>query len=130
MPSPAKESSDNAVQVSSMATTIPITGVQRPRSRKMAPADAIRLCAMAIGSEGFPESAASPKYSRAIARQTRSSSRPNPGRLFGKVENRRCRMHPNSIVWSSHPVQHPRTSSSVSLFRGMLCKLQIDDSAP
>ena len=76
-------------------------GVHRPAIRKKPARAAIKSRAKAIDSEGFPpERPTVTKEMRVILRLIRSSRRPNPGQLFGKVENRRCRIQPNSIVLS------------------------------
>jgi hypothetical protein len=96
-----REWSHKAIQPSSRAASVPITGVHRPAIRKTPAPAAIKSGTRAIASDGFAESAAMAKQIRAIPRQLRSRSRPTPGQLFGKVENRRCRAYPNSIVWRS-----------------------------
>src|ERR1017187_2554486 len=64
-----------------------------------------------------------------MPRQSRSSSRPTPGQLLGKVENRRCRVLPSSSVWSSRWVSTPSKGLvGVPLLRDLV-QLQIDDSA-
>ena len=96
-----RERSHKAIQPSSRAASAPINGVHRPVIRKTPAPAAIKSGIRAIASDGFAESASMAKQIRAIPRQPRSRSRPTPGQLFGKVENRRCRAYPNSIVWRS-----------------------------
>jgi len=68
-----------------------MTGVHRPASRKMPHINVSRVCGKVIVSEDFAARPAIPKQIKVMPRQLRSSSRPTPGQLFGKVENRRCR---------------------------------------
>jgi len=87
--------SHKAIQPSSRAASAPINGVHRPAIRKTPAPAAIKSGIRAIASDGFAESAAMAKQISAIPRQLRTRSRPTPGQLFGKVENRRCRAYPN-----------------------------------
>lgn len=64
-----------------------------------------------------------------MPRQSRSRSRPTPGQLFGKVENRRCRIHPNSIVLRSRRGPTPSKGLAGVPLSGDVVQLQIDDSA-
>ena len=90
-----REWSQKAIQPSSRAASAPITGVHRPAIRKTPAPASIKSGTRPIAPDGFADSAAMAKQIRAIPRQLRSRSRPTPGQLFGKVENRRCRAYPN-----------------------------------
>ena len=89
----------------------PMIGVHRPASRKMPAAAAIRFCATVIGSGVSPKDWRPQSRSVAIPMPRRSSSRPKPGQPSGKVENRRCRAHPNSMVRNSR--RHSTPSKGV-----------------
>src|SRR5437879_2349895 len=122
------EYGDDPIQNSSRAMRIPIAGVQRPTSRKMPPEAAIKARAKGIWSEGFVRPATS-RSIRAAPTQSLRSNRPKPGQLFGKVENRRCRVHPNFKrmeldLRSTSPERVPRRPS----FGGFI-PLEFEDSA-
>lgn len=64
-----------------------------------------------------------------MLREVRSSSRPNPGQLLGKVENSLCRTRANSIVLGAQRFCHPQVDSPASLDSGMSPESQVDYSA-
>jgi hypothetical protein len=69
-------------------------GVHRPASRKIPPKAAAKHVARAIGSGNLAERSEIAMKIRWPLRPTLSNSNPRPGQLSGKVENRRCRVHP------------------------------------
>jgi hypothetical protein len=84
----------NAAESSLRAITTATTGVQSPISNRTLPARTTDFCAKVTASHGASARVIL-KCNRERKRQMRINRSPKPGQLFGKVENRRCRVCPN-----------------------------------
>jgi len=69
--------------------------------------------AFATGLEKSWEEERIPEPINAVPTQIRSNSKPAPGEPSGKVENKRCRVHPITIVRNASHLPEPYNGSDV-----------------
>ena len=93
-----REAHEKATHTSTTAINVPLIGVHKPTSRKIAAPNPID-CGITTASCGVSIGRVKTAQKRNVAVITRCRRRPLPGQPFGNVEKRRCKDTPFS-AWS------------------------------